>query len=415
MSSFVVKNNVESLVVDNPLAQAATTLNITAASGSSFPSTFPFLITIWDDSAHPDPTDDAGMEIVRCTGRSTDALTIVRAQEGTGDVAHTLGERVAMLITAGVFNDATYGVSAKLDGITAGAIADIVEDTTPQLGGTLDSNSKQIRWSKGSDVASANALTLGDDGNYFDITGTTAITSIATKGIGPVVILHFDGILTLTHNATDLILPSGANITTAAGDEAMFVEYASGDWRCISYMKASGDSVIGGAGDKKAIAWLGAEGAYLPDTNPAALTEVVGSGTYGGWSYLAFDDTTSEHAMWRVPMPDYDGGNIVVTAFSKPATTPAGAVTLQFNIYTIGLANSEAFNSAVTVDTTVNISQAMDTTELNTDVCVTSATIDPANVAADDLMVIELNRDVSNDNLTGDGQLVGILLEYMRT
>ena len=31
---------------------------------------------------------------------------------------------------------------------------------------------------KGADIASANALALGDDGNYFDVTGTTNITSI---------------------------------------------------------------------------------------------------------------------------------------------------------------------------------------------------------------------------------------------
>jgi hypothetical protein len=54
------------------------------------------------------------------------------------------------------------------------------------------------------------------------------------------VTLHFDGILTLTHHATDLILPGGANITTAAGDEAIFREYAEGDWRCIAYTRASG-------------------------------------------------------------------------------------------------------------------------------------------------------------------------------
>lgn len=296
------------------------------------------------------------------------------------------------------------------------ASSELVDDTSPQLGGTLDSNSKQIRWSKGSDIASAGSLTLGSDGNYFDITGTNAITSIGTLSIGTIVILHFDGILTFTHNATNLILPSGANITTAAGDEAMLVEYATGDWRCILYTKADGTPVVGGGGGSaSASAWLGSEGSYLPDTNPAALTEVAGATTYGGWSYLAFDDTVSEHAMWRVPMPDYDGGNIVVTAFSKPATTPAGAVTLQFNILTIGLANSEAFNSASTVDTTVNISQAMDTTELQTDICVASATIDPANVAADDLMVIELSRDVASDNLTGDGQLLGILVQYTRS
>src|SRR5574343_1836492 len=34
------------------------------------------------------------------------------------------------------------------------------------------------KWAKGADVASANALALGTDGNYFDITGTTTITSI---------------------------------------------------------------------------------------------------------------------------------------------------------------------------------------------------------------------------------------------
>lgn len=161
--------------------------------------------------------------------------------------------------------------------------------------------------------------------------------------------------------------------------------------------------------------WLPAEAAYLPITNPAELIEEPGATIYAGFSYLTFDDTISEHAIWRIPMPDYDGGNIVVTAYSKVATTPAGPVTLQYNILTIGLANSEAFDAAVTVDTTVNISHLLDTTELLTDLMIASATIDPANVASDDLLVIELSRDVGSDNLSGDGELVGIMLEYTRT
>ena len=105
-----------------------------------------------------------------------------------------------------------------------------------------------VRWNKGADVASASALTLPKDGNYFDITGTTAITSITTLGVtGLPIKLHFDGALTLTHHATDLYLPGGANITTAAGDEAEFIEYASGDWRCTSYSRASGLPIISGA------------------------------------------------------------------------------------------------------------------------------------------------------------------------
>lgn len=94
----------------------------------------------------------------------------------------------------------------------------------------------------GGDIASANSLTLGT-GSLFNITGTTAITSIATKGIGTIAILRFAAALTLTYSATDLILPTGGNITTAAGDWAMLEEYDTGKWRLLFYQRATGDSV----------------------------------------------------------------------------------------------------------------------------------------------------------------------------
>lgn len=128
MAGFIVDNNVESSVANNPLAQAAVTLNVANGEGANFPSTFPYRLTIWDEDAHQDPTDDSGMEIVECTARSTDALTIARGKEGTGDVAHANGERVALLITAGLFNDATRGVVTKLDTIEDSATADQTGD-----------------------------------------------------------------------------------------------------------------------------------------------------------------------------------------------------------------------------------------------------------------------------------------------
>lgn len=128
---------------------------------------------------------------------------------------------------------------------TPSGVSELVNDTSPQLGGDLDSNSNQIQMSKGADVASASALAILTDGNYYDVTGTTPVTSINTTGrIGTVIKLHFDAVLTLTHHATNLILPGGANIVTAAGDEAEFVEYASGDFRCTNYMRASGLPII---------------------------------------------------------------------------------------------------------------------------------------------------------------------------
>lgn len=97
---------------------------------------------------------------------------------------------------------------------------------------------------QGPDIASATALPYPAYGTTSDVTGTTTITSFATSGIlGTVVYRQFDGALTLTHHATDLILPGAANITTAAGDIGVFWEYAADDWRCISYSRASGGPI----------------------------------------------------------------------------------------------------------------------------------------------------------------------------
>ena len=136
-------------------------------------------------------------------------------------------------------------------GILAHANTDVRTYTFPDASGTIAMLSggtytgdivmsgAMNSWAKGADVVSAASLPLITDGNYFDVTASNAITSMASVGVGTVIGLHFDAALTLTHHATDLILPGAANITTAAGDEAIFVEYASGDYRCLSYFTAA--------------------------------------------------------------------------------------------------------------------------------------------------------------------------------
>ena len=158
----------------------------------------------------------------------------------------TQGDDLMFTAGTGITCETTADGTVTIANTVTGGIASLAADTSPQLGGDLDCNGAQIQWSKGADVASDTALAVLTDGNYFDVTGTTAITSInATGGAGTLIKLHFDGALTLTHHATDLILPSGANITTAAGDEAEFIEYAAGDYRCTNYSKASGEAVVG--------------------------------------------------------------------------------------------------------------------------------------------------------------------------
>ena len=118
--------------------------------------------------------------------------------------------------------------------ILFGTDINVVKDLTPQLGGPLDTNSRQINESKGADVASASALTLGADGNIFDVTGTTPITSIGALGVGTTVMLRATAALPLTHHATDLILLGGVSVTLAAGDWVIMTEHAIGKWTMVS-------------------------------------------------------------------------------------------------------------------------------------------------------------------------------------
>lgn len=85
-------------------------------------------------------------------------------------------------------------------------------------------------------IASAATVNIGAAAaSVIHITGTTTITAFDAAIAGLERVLIFDGSLTLTHNATSLILPNGANIVTSAGNSAIFVSEGSGNWRCISF------------------------------------------------------------------------------------------------------------------------------------------------------------------------------------
>jgi hypothetical protein len=95
----------------------------------------------------------------------------------------------------------------------------------------------------GADIASAATVNLTmATGNLVDITGTATITAF-TLPDGAERVVRFTGALTLTHGAS-LVLPGSANISTAAGDFAVFRGYASGVVRCVSYNRISGEPVL---------------------------------------------------------------------------------------------------------------------------------------------------------------------------
>jgi hypothetical protein len=137
-------------------------------------------------------------------------------------------------------------IGTALDGTEKVTLGGGVTCTTQEIG-DLGANSftggaltSAIDEAKAANIASASTTDIGAaTGNLVHITGTATITALGTVQAGTRRVAVFDGALTLTHNATSLILPGAANITTVAGDSATFVSEGSGNWKCVSYQRAA--------------------------------------------------------------------------------------------------------------------------------------------------------------------------------
>lgn len=126
--------------------------------------------------------------------------------------------------------------------VTDGSVTWVVRDIRclALTGGSLTG---VLNEALGMPIASAATLNLTSaTGNTVHITGTTAITAV-TLGAGMRRNVIFDGVLTLTHNATTNNLPGTANITTAAGDRAEYVSDGTTVY-CTKYQKADGQAVV---------------------------------------------------------------------------------------------------------------------------------------------------------------------------
>lgn len=132
-------------------------------------------------------------------------------------------------------------------------------------------------------VASASTVDLSAyPERLIPISGTTTITSLGTVAAGITKVLRFQSALVLTHNATSLILPGAANITTAAGDQAEFKSEGSGNWRCMWYTPASGNAIVPGA-SQGADSYMTAKGtviSYYGSDATGAYVSVSGANSF---------------------------------------------------------------------------------------------------------------------------------------
>lgn len=192
-----------------------------------------------------------------------------------------------------------------------------------------------------SDIASAGTTTLTTAANIWRITGTTTITAFGSSASAtyPLYFVRFSGALTLTHNATSLILPGSANITTADGDTATLLYLGSGNWKCLAYNKVSGKQVASIARTD------------LPDG-------CIVQRTYA--EYTANTDLTVAIPIDNTPPQNTEGTEVVTASLTPTSTTNRIRVTFS----AFGTSNTGALTlvAALFIDTAASAVKAIAST-----------------------------------------------------
>ena len=203
----------------------------------------------------------------------------------TAPVSNSRIDRIVVNSSTGVASviTGTPGSSPAVPSLTAGVIPVaqvLLTSTSTVITNSMITDERAVGGGAGANdteatVASASTTDLGATNvNAILISGTTTITSFGSNGVltRPFYDVRFSGALTLTYNATSMVLPGKVNITTIAGDHARFQYTGSGNWVCVFYSRASGAPVI--EGPTATIA-----SATTTDLGTSGVTTLIVSGT----------------------------------------------------------------------------------------------------------------------------------------
>ena len=275
------------------------------------------------------------------------------------------------------WNPATNGISATaadwqtlIDDVETALTASLAADgQTPMTGNLAMGNNKltglsagtaagnSLRWeqlfSQGveADIASATTTDIGaQNTNFLRVTGTTTITGFGTNYNGPR-FLRFAGALTLTHGSA-LVLPGGANITTAAGDVAVAIPKATtgtADGWVVLYQATTSPYALKGANtDITSLASPALAGATATTQTAGDNTTKVATTAFVTTSNPASSTTTAGHVELATTAETQTGSD------TARSITPAGLKG--------ALLFSNAFESAeqtVAGNTTLNIAHGL--------------------------------------------------------
>jgi len=242
-TTFLVPKNRAFSKLAAAVNDSTTTFTVTAGEGANLPSTYPFHLTVED-------------EIVSVTNRSTDTLTVVRAQQSTSAAAHPNKAYIALNITAKSVTDLNTAVNTIEATVIGGEVL-LADDKHVHLGTDSD-----ITMLNRSTILGANTVLAGV------LVGTPVTQAIA---------------------ADSLMI---ANVT-ASGDIAMYVNKGGHSQMVLWADGSTGDTAIMAASGRSVDIYI-AGVKVLDISNDATKTTLLGvSGDY----IRVGDAQTTQHSL----------------------------------------------------------------------------------------------------------------------
>lgn len=179
------------------LAVGGTSLALTTGQGARFPAPTGgdfFLATLIGVTG----TTETAWEVVRCTARSTDTLTITRAQESTSAATWPAGTRIELRLTAGATES-----KANLGAAAYKAVGTAAADVAAGNRGVTNGDSHDHNGGDGAQIAYANlsglptlgtaAAMAGPSGAIVGTTDTQSMTNKTLTGTQETVYAITDG------------------------------------------------------------------------------------------------------------------------------------------------------------------------------------------------------------------------------
>ena len=336
-----------------------------------------------------------------------------------------------------VFAAADDGTNPNIKTLAIGTgIASVAADTSPQLGGDLDTNSFNVAFDDAHGINDENGneqiifQTTASAVNQFDVTnaatgnapsisatGDDSNVDIALipKGTGETKIGTGAANATLTSSgAHDLILDtnSGTNsgtitITDGTNGDITIAPNGTGVAKAVD----GGDNTAAIKIAGKESIWVPAVAMYPNTTNGCADLAQVELANGPEIKTFDFDKDSDEFAQFAIAFPkSWNEGTITFQAFFTADSTNTG--TVSWGLSGVAIADNDSINTAFGTQVAPT-AKAHSGTANDLNVTAESGAVTIAgSPSTDEQVFFQISRDVSEDTLTADAKLLGVKIFF---